>query len=206
MVLQHLYLALLWLLFCVLHSVLASAGLKQRLINKLGNRFKYYRLFYTLFAFLTLGIVVYYQLNIFSPFVFERNWLTNIAGGIASVVGLIIMGVCIKKYFLSLSGLKSLFQESPTAILMISGIHRYVRHPLYAGTFLAIWGIFLLLPYLSLLIANFIITVYTLIGIELEEKKLIAEFGADYKKYRQTVPKLFPLPGWKQSAHHSTPK
>jgi len=206
MVQQHLFLALLWLLFCVLHSLLASAGLKQKLINRLGSRFKYYRIFYTLFAFFTLGIVIYYQVNIISPFVFEKNRLTNIAGGITGVVGLIIMAVCIKKYFLSLSGLKSLFQESPTATLMINGIHRYVRHPLYAGTFMAIWGVFLLLPYLSLLIANLIITVYTLIGIELEEKKLIAEFGTDYKNYRQTVPKLFPLTGWKQSAHHSTPK
>jgi methanethiol S-methyltransferase len=53
--------------------------------------------------------------------------------------------------------------------------------------------LFLLLPYLSLLIANSIITVYTLIGIGLEEKKLVNEFGESYSNYQASVPKLIPF-------------
>jgi len=192
MVEKHLILAFLWLLFCVLHSVLASVGLKQKLAAAMGAHFKHYRLGYTLFAFVTLGVVVYYQLKMASPLLFTPNTFTYIIGIAIGITGLVIMGVCIKKYFLSLSGLKSLFQESPTSTLMLTGIHRFVRHPLYAGTFMAIWGGFIVLPLLSLLIANFIITVYTLIGIALEEKKLEAEFGAAYQTYKQKVPKLFP--------------
>jgi protein-S-isoprenylcysteine O-methyltransferase Ste14 len=111
---------------------------------------------------------------------------------LVSVTGLLIMGICIKKYFLSLSGLKSLFQEKPAHELMIGGIHRYVRHPLYLGTFLAIWGGFLVYPVLSFFISNVVITLYTLTGITFEEKKLVAEFGPAYETYRQQVPKLLP--------------
>ncbi len=192
MVEKHFILAFLWVIFCVLHSLLASVRTKQTLSGTMGKSFKHYRLFYTVFAFINLGVVVYYQLKIESPFVFVPTTLSAIAGWVIGISGLVIMAVCIKKYFLSLSGLKSLFQEKPGTVLMLNGIHRFVRHPLYAGTFMAIWGGFLILPILSLLIANGIITVYTLIGIELEEAKLEAEFGLDYKSYKQKVPKLFP--------------
>jgi protein-S-isoprenylcysteine O-methyltransferase Ste14 len=94
---------------------------------------------------------------------------------------------------MNLSGLRSLVIEDFSNELQITGIHKYTRHPLYLGTFGFIWGLFLLLPYLSLFIANIVITVYTLIGIRLEEQKLINEFGESYVKYRSTVPKLIPF-------------
>ena len=75
---------------------------------------------------------------------------------------------------------------------MTTGIHNYVRHPLYAGTFLFIWGLLLLLPYWSLLIADSIITLYTLIGIRFEENKLVREFGKPYEEYQNEVPMIIP--------------
>jgi protein-S-isoprenylcysteine O-methyltransferase Ste14 len=188
----HLILAFLWILFGVLHSVFASLTIKQRLASAFPKPFKYYRLLYTLFAALTFGLVVWYQAMLPSPLLFSRQLFTNAIGGVIAALGLLIMGICIKKYFLSLSGLKSLFQERPTHQLMITGIHRFVRHPLYLGTFMAIWGSFLVFPILSLFISNIAITAYTLAGIFFEEKKLIAEFGTAYETYRQTVPMLLP--------------
>ena len=114
------------------------------------------------------------------------------------VIGGLIMLLCIKKYFLSLSGLKSLVAEEIVANeLRIDGVHQYVRHPLYFGTFVFIWGLLLLFPYLSLLIANSIITIYTLIAIRFEEQKLVDEFGEAYIKYKNNVPMI--LPNMKQS-------
>src|SRR6476646_8394781 len=188
----HVILALLWILFGVLHSVLAALVMKQRFAKVFPQGLKYYRLLYTVFAFLTFGLVVWYQMLLPSPLLYVSHLFTTALGGIVALVGLCIMVICIKKYFLSLSGLKSLFQQRPTHQLMISGIHRYVRHPLYLGTFLAIWGSFIIFPVLSLFISNFLITAYTLIGISFEEKKLITEFGTAYKTYQQTVPKLVP--------------
>ena len=93
-----------------------------------------------------------------------------------------------------MSGLKTLYiDEFKTGnSLIITGIHRYVRHPLYTGTFLFIWGLFVFMPYTSLLISNFIITGYTLLAIRFEEQKLIREFGLPYEEYKKRVPKISP--------------
>ncbi len=101
--------------------------------------------------------------------------------------------MCIRKYFYELSGIQALENkpiEVPT--LQQKGLHKYVRHPLYFGTLLFVGGLFLLLPLLSNLIAAIVITVYVLIGIQLEEKKLFLEYGEEYRKYSERVPKLIP--------------
>lgn len=193
---QHVLLGLLWAIYCLLHSLFASVSFKQKAKGWLANYHKYYRVYYTIFAFVTFAAILYYQIQLPSPLLLVPTTVTYVIGAVVSLSGLGIMFICIKKYFLSLSGLKSLITEKPTHTLMISGIHKYVRHPLYLGTFIFIWGLLLVLPHLSLLISNIIITGYTLYGISLEEEKLILEFGQDYKNYKQEVPMLIPL--WKK--------
>jgi methanethiol S-methyltransferase len=189
---NHIILILLWSVYCILHSLMASSGFKQKLVSLLGTRFKYYRLFYTLFAFLFLVFIVYYQFKIETSRVFESSYYTWLAGILVGISGLIIMITCIKKYFMSLSGLLSLVKETSYNTLIITGIHKYVRHPLYLGTFGFIWGAFLCYPFWTILIADTIITLYTLIAIRFEEDKLVKEYGKSYKEYQQRVPKLIP--------------
>lgn len=162
--------------------------------KKTGTAFKYYRLYYTLFALAGFAAVIIYQLRLFSPYVFSPAVASYATGSLIGIAGLAIMAVCIKKYFSNLSGFKTFFiDEIKTGNqLIVTGIHRHVRHPLYAGTFLFLWGLFILMPLASLLISNFIITVYTLIGIRFEEKKLIREFGLPYEEYKKRVPKIIP--------------
>lgn len=198
---QHLVLAVFWALFCAMHSLLAALWWKERVKRIMGKQFRYYRLYYSFFAFGSMGAVLYYQLSIDSPFLFKQNTASAIAGSLLCASGLVVMAICIRKYFLHLSGVKSLYLNDSEAAnqLQISGIHRYVRHPLYSGTFLAIWGLWLLQPQLSLLIADVVITGYTLLAIGWEEQKLEAEFGDSYRRYKKQVPKLIPLRG--KTAH-----
>jgi protein-S-isoprenylcysteine O-methyltransferase Ste14 len=68
--------------------------------------------------------------------------------------------------------------------------YKLVRHPLYAGFFLAFWAT----PVMSfghLLLASGM-SVYMLIAIRLEERNLVDTFGADYLAYRETTPMLVP--------------
>lgn len=192
MLLNHIILAILWIAYGVLHSVLASVGVKNKMQRLLGDRFKHYRLAYTLFAFISLVAVVWFQVSIQTIHLYKPSFLIVAMGYLVTITGFGIMLTCIKKYFMSLSGLRSLFQDTTYPELIISGIHRYVRHPLYLGTFLFIWGLSILFPYLSLIIANTVITAYTLVAIKFEEEKLIDEFGEQYVKYKATVPKLIP--------------
>jgi protein-S-isoprenylcysteine O-methyltransferase Ste14 len=109
------------------------------------------------------------------------------------VAGMTIMVICIRRYFFDLSGIKVFVSNShSSAKLQTDGLHNIVRHPLYFGTLLFIWGCFLLFPYLSNLIACSLITIYTIIGIKMEERKLVIEFGERYKYYAGKVPMLIP--------------
>ncbi len=190
---EHIILAILWIVFCFLHSLLAGHSVKRKAQAVMGRHFKHYRLLYTLFAAVFFIAIIAYQLLMKQDYLFKVSFFHSIAGWVLGLSGLLLMLVCIRKYFMNLSGVKSLVQEHAGNTLIISGVHRYVRHPLYLGTFAFIWGLFLLVPALSLLIANVIITGYTLIGIYFEESKLVDEFGESYTKYQQTVPRILPF-------------
>jgi methanethiol S-methyltransferase len=191
----HLLLALMWTAYCVLHSVLASPSIKNTFQKIMGKGFRFYRFSYNILAFAGLAGIMAYQINLPSPSLFPASIFTQIAGALAGITGLIIMGICISKYFMQLSGILWLTGDKQESKLIVDTLHKWVRHPLYLGTFLFIWGLFLLIPTLSLLITDIIITVYTLIGIRFEEKKLVKEFGESYIEYRRTVPMI--LPKWK---------
>src|SRR5688572_14646878 len=150
----HIFLAILWVIYCILHSLLASITVKKHVREKLGNAYKFYRPAYVIFSFVSLAAIIYYQVNMQNIQLYEITTPVFLSGVVLGFTGLSVMIVCIGKYFMHLSGLRSLYQEKKPAPLMVTGIHRYVRHPLYLGTFIFIWGIFLLLPYASLLIAN----------------------------------------------------
>ena len=89
-----------------------------------------------------------------------------------------------------MSGIRSVYQAAPKAELKVNGIHRFVRHPLYSGTILFVWGLFFVFPMLNNLIAVLLLTAYVLIGIDFEEKKLIREFGKQYENYMSKIPAL----------------
>lgn len=158
----------------------------------MGKQFRFCRLYYTIFAVISFAIVILDLLLMPSYRLFRTNSFTIVCGTIVSSTGLAIVTMCVVKYFMQLSGLKGLIEEETRNELMVTGIHQFVRHPLYSGTFVSIWGLLIAIPSLSLLIVDIIITVYTLIGLQFEEQKLEKEFGAAYKTYKQTVPILIP--------------
>jgi protein-S-isoprenylcysteine O-methyltransferase Ste14 len=189
---SHIILAAGWIIFCILHSVLASSWFKKYLQRRMRNHSKFYRLYYTLFSFLGFATIIFYLLIIPSYRMFRANVITMIIGGSISAFGALVVITCISKYFFQLSGLKTLIQERKSNELMTTGFHKYVRHPLYTGTFIFIWGLWILIPSLALMITDITITVYTLIGVGFEEKKLVNEFGDAYKNYQQEVPMIIP--------------
>lgn len=84
--------------------------------------------------------------------------------------------------------LRGLEREAPK--LRQPLFYKYVRHPLYAGFFLAFWAT----PQMSvghlLLAAG--MSVYMLIAIRYEEHDLITLFGREYELYREQVGMLTP--------------
>ena len=193
-IINHIILVLLWVAFGVLHSVLATDWVKQRMQLWLGAGYKYYHVGYSVFAAVTLMLVLSFQFTMQSRLLFTVPvWLRWMVW-VPLLAGISIMAVVIRKYFFSLSGISVFFKSSAQrgATLELGGLNRYVRHPLYAGTLLFIWSLFLLIPFLNNLLACIIITVYTIAGARLEEKKLVAQFGEQYSSYKKSVPMIIP--------------
>jgi methanethiol S-methyltransferase len=190
---QEFILLCLWVLYCALHSILAAPRVKTAAQKMMGTQYRFYRLGYSLFAAITLILLLWYQFSIPSTPLFKSSEALDTLSLLLSVPGLYIMAVCIHKYFYHLSGIQALKKEQPVVKLQVTGLHRLVRHPLYLGTLMFIWGLFLLLPLTCHLIACVVITIYVVIGIRLEEKKLLLEYGEEYRRYAQRIPMLLPF-------------
>jgi methanethiol S-methyltransferase len=94
-----------------------------------------------------------------------------------------------------LSGLRQAFfalrrAEDPGQSFRTPLLYKIVRHPLMLGFLLAFWAT----PEMSAghLLFAIMTTAYILVGLQLEERDLIAEFGTTYQQYRARVPMLLP--------------
>jgi protein-S-isoprenylcysteine O-methyltransferase Ste14 len=80
--------------------------------------------------------------------------------------------------------------EKKPELLQARGLYARVRHPVYALTLFA-WFV---TPMMSLdrLVLALAMCGYLVVGIRLEEGRLIAKFGDAYRSYRERVPMLIP--------------
>ena len=82
---------------------------------------------------------------------------------------------------------------APTKKLVVEGLHRYVRNPMYIGVATIVLGQAVLfhswhiIEYLAcvLVSVNFFVLFY-------EEPTLAQQFGPEYAEYRRTVPRWIP--------------
>src|SRR6266404_188098 len=83
--------------------------------------------------------------------------------------------------------------------LVIDGIYRLIRHPQYAGFFLAVFGQLVHWPTIpTLLLSPVIVWLYVRLARR-EEERLIAQFGPAYLEYRKRTPMFFPR--WQDVRH-----
>ena len=190
---SHMWLIIYWILYCALHSVLASSIVKRVIERYTGRYYRYYRIFYSLFASITLIVLLAYQFSFENNILIKRSAVFIIISIFFIIPGIILMSISIYKYFFHLSGIDVFFKTRRAETnLQVQGVHRYVRHPLYLGTLLLVWGLWFLWPAIHHLIACGVITLYVFAGIHWEEKKLLQSFGQQYRDYAKNVPMLWP--------------
>ncbi len=177
-----------WLVYFLLHSVLAATSVKQAMNGLLGSGFRFYRLFYSLFATLGLIVLLMVNSNIPTTYFFESSGVVRYISLMLTTFGVMLIQVSFRQY--KLKGFLGLAPEEAT--LRKSGILTWIRHPIYSGLILVTIGFFLFVPSLPTAISCGCILFYLPIGIYLEEKKMIAEFGQAYIDYRKEVPALVP--------------
>ncbi len=188
----YIILILAWLVFGVVHSILAYQPLKNKLAYWLKAKYKFYRLLYSLLATINLVLIIWYHFSIESQLLWQPYLVQKIVAGLFVIISSSLMLICIKKYFTDLSGIDALTRKSVMLHLETTGIHALVRHPLYTVTIAFVWSLFLWQPLISNLISCACITIYTRIGIYFEEKKLVKLYGKNYQLYQLTVPMLLP--------------
>lgn len=69
--------------------------------------------------------------------------------------------------------------------LKTAGIYRWMQHPMYVGVLLGVWAT----PRMSAghLLAAAGLTAYVLIAMRFEERDLLAQYGARYRKWRKSA-------------------
>lgn len=178
--------ALAWLAYGALHSALASVAFKAWLAQQSRGLARNERLLFNFVAIVLLipplWLTWRYSGAVLWHWPLWLSWsaaLLSVAGFVWSLRwydGMAFLGLC---------------ADGPPR-LVISPMHRFVRHPWYSLGLLLLWTRDLNAAWLVTALA---VTLYVWIGCRIEEHKLIATLGDDYRRYRDQVPALLPRLG-----------
>jgi protein-S-isoprenylcysteine O-methyltransferase Ste14 len=186
------WLILILALWAMVHSFLAAVSFKNFLGRVFGNGFmKLYRFLYNIFAVLSLAPVLFLMISLPDKMLYQvpTPWSALLRAG-QGLSALLLLIAVLQTDILSFVGLRQLIEEERKDKLVISGLYRFVRHPLYTFSLLILW----LSPSITInsLIVYSALTIYVLIGIIFEERKLLREFGQEYAEYKSITPMLLP--------------
>ncbi len=186
----HALYALAWISFGLGHSILASESVKARMAF-LGRA---YRLAFNVVALVHLAAVLAIGRHLLAvaPAFDLPVWA---AAGLWSIhaAGWVVILVSARSYDLGrFSGLAQLRGSDENEPLHLDGPHRWVRHPLYSGTAMVLWGAAQTPWGLATAIWG---SLYLLIGTVFEERKLLRLYDGSYADYRRRVPAVIPWKG-----------
>ena len=195
---KYLFIAVLWIGYCSLHSFLISTGFTNSMKRLLKNYYAFYRLFYVLISLVFLILLINYTAHADTEIIiaYDPPW---------SILRTIVLWSSLLMFFwafffnydsLSFFGIRQILNFgisdtiSPDEGIRKNGLLGIMRHPMY----------FALILYLCCqnfrlvdIIVNIILVMYVIIGTRLEEKKLVLEFGDAYVKYQKEIPMLIPF-------------
>ena len=194
---QYMNLVLCWLAWCALHSAMISPKVTGALRRRFPGAFRYYRIFYNLIAVLTLIPVLAYSYSLKGEIIIGWSGPWRIVPIGLGLLALAFFLAGARRYdFRQLIGLRQLQEENTCSVLTADcsldtgGVLSVVRHPWYSGGILILWARPLDMAAIT---TNLILCGYFIVGAILEERKLIAQFGQQYKDYRKRVSMLFPI-------------
>lgn len=187
-------------LYGAVHSWLAGQRMKDWARRTFGpTTERWYRFAYNIVAGVTL--LPLFAMLVWLPdrvlYTLPPPWLwLALLGQLAAAAG-ILYGLWLTNlwHFLGVCQLLDLPIERRecTPPMVVSGLYRWVRHPLYSLGLVFIW----LTPQMTVnrLALFAALSVYLYVGTFFEERRLVAEFGEDYRAYQRQVPRLMPWRG-----------
>jgi protein-S-isoprenylcysteine O-methyltransferase Ste14 len=199
-VIDVIVLIILFALYGIIHSILASLKVKIFIRQNFGKLIAFYRLGFNIFSVAGLYLIwdlaphpsmkIYELLSPYDSLVLIPQ--------ILALVGIFwcFKYVCFKE-FIGLSQidryLKGNYSENEldeNYTLKIKGPYKFSRHPIYLfSIIILLFRAEMNLAYLTMVI-SFI--AYFYIGSYYEEKKLVRLFGDDYRNYQKEVSRIIP--------------
>ena len=190
--------------FGLVHSLLASHAAKALARYLFGDRHTrgWYRLLYNALAVISLLPALLLVLALPDREVYRIPPPFSILALGVQALGAAGMAYSIYQLdFPHFAGLKQLAgwmrhvevhnqSDTSTSRLVVDGLHRYVRHPLYTSSLIVLWLISPMTVNRLAFVAG--VTLYFYTGSIFEERKLVAEFGEAYRDYQRRVPRLIP--------------
>ncbi len=203
---DYLLLALLWAAYCAVHSALISISVTNRLRAVLGGNYRYYRLFFNVVA---IGTLIPLIASTHSPrfdsgplFVWRGYWRVVEYCLVALGVLLVVEGA--RHYsMLQFLGFLQIRKEpahggmTGSGNFDATGVLGMIRHPWYLAVFILLWARNLNGASLTV---NVVLSIYLVVGTILEERKLVIEFGEEYRRYQERVSMFVPLK-WLAARH-----
>ena len=140
--------------------------------------------FFILLPYLFVQLNSYFLLPVYS------HYLLKVLGMIFLFIGAGLFLYCSRLFLIF--GRGTPVPVEPPKKLVVSGLYKYTRNPIYIGYILILFGEFLYFG--SILLLIYLISIIILINIYLifyEEPILEKRFGKKYKSYTNNVPRWF---------------
>ena len=135
---------------------------------------------------IVVGLIPYLILQNSNLVDYKLNTLYDYIGLLFFIIGFIIVLVCI--FHFATLGNGTLSPVDPTKKLVIKGLYKLTRNPMYVGVIFLLIGEVVFTKSINLLFY----TLFVFIGFHLfikyiEEPRLLNDFGEEYKQYSKSV-------------------